>query len=125
MESIGNRITLLRERAELSQVNLSNMVGVTKSTMSKYEHDVTLPNAEMLDKIARVLETSADYIVGRTNDAAPHDKGNKWALLTTREQDLLYRYRLLSDRNRIRAFERVDAILEAQKLKKLQGPTRL
>lgn len=114
METLGGRIILLRERAEITQVKLSYLIGVTKSTMSKYENDKSLPNAGLLGKIADALDTTADYLIGRTSDSSPRDKGKDWVQLSESERSLLERYRLLSAKNRIKSLERIETLLDEQ-----------
>jgi len=118
METIGRRIIQLRERADITQVNLSRKIGITKSTMSKYENNISTPNAEVVGKIAQVLETTADYILGITTDSAPHDKGKNWTQLSLKDHRLLKRFRLLSERNKIKALERIDTLLDEQSQRK-------
>ena len=118
METFGSRIILLRERADITQVKLSKIVGVTKSTMSKYENGISIPNAELIGRIAAALNTSADYLVGNTADCSPHKKGKEWVQLSDNDQKLLNRFRLLSERNKIKALERIDTLLDEQSQRK-------
>lgn len=114
METIGDRIILMRDRSDITQVKLSSMVGITKSTMSKYENNISIPNAEMIGKIADTLHTTADYLIGRTTDCSPREKGKEWVQLSGVDQKLLNRFRLLSERNKIKALERIETLLDEQ-----------
>jgi Zn-dependent peptidase ImmA (M78 family) len=49
------RLTQAREARGLTGVNLANIVGVSASTISQYEHGASKPTAEMLDKLAAAL----------------------------------------------------------------------
>ena len=115
METIGTRIVTLRERADITQTSLALTVGVTKSTMSKYENNISCPNAELTGRLADALETTADYLIGRTSDSSPLEKGREWVRLSESDMRLLCGFRLLSAKNRIKAAERIETLLDEQK----------
>jgi len=48
----GNTIKQLREKSELTQKDLADKLGLTNSTISKYERNELEPNTEMLLKIS-------------------------------------------------------------------------
>ena len=73
MNTIGKRIVYVRELRDLKQKDLASIIGVTKSTMSKYENDINVPNADILRNIAEALQTSTDYLVGRTDCFTPYN----------------------------------------------------
>lgn len=49
------RIKLLRENANISQVDLANSMGVLQSAVSNWESEVALPRSRQLPQLARVL----------------------------------------------------------------------
>jgi transcriptional regulator with XRE-family HTH domain len=114
MDLLGRRIINLREKQNMSQVSLADKIRVTKATMSKYEHDKALPNADTLAKIADALGTTADYLTGRTENEAPLTRGENWLRVSDEELDFMRRYALLSRDNRTRIDERLTALLEIQ-----------
>ncbi|MFI3255527.1 MAG: helix-turn-helix transcriptional regulator, partial [Eubacteriales bacterium] len=62
--SIGDRIRLERERLELSQEELADIIKVSKSTISNIEtkeHDISHVN---LVKLAKFFDVSTDYLLG-------------------------------------------------------------
>ena len=66
--SIGNRITELRRKLQLSQEELADKIGVTRQSVSKWETDVSAPDAFNLIALSEILDTSVEYIVtGKTN----------------------------------------------------------
>ena len=69
--TIGERIAERREDLGLKQYQVAERIGVTKTTMSKYENNINIPNADILARLAMVLNTSADYLCGITGDSAP------------------------------------------------------
>lgn len=62
--SIGQRIASMRGFRRLTQDQLGGAVGVTKQTVSGWEHGKRTPDSDMLAKICRALDCSADYIIG-------------------------------------------------------------
>lgn len=112
MKSLGERIVQLREIHNLTQIELSKMIGVSSATMSKYENNVSLPNSETLGLMADALDTTADYLIGRTENMAPLQRDNRWITLNEEETTYLENLRLLSEKNKIRIFERMETFLE-------------
>ncbi len=70
MSEVGNRIRALRKKRGLTQVQLSRQTGISQSNVSQYERFVE-PPASALGKIAETLGTTADYLIGRTDDPEP------------------------------------------------------
>ena len=62
---IGKRIKELRIEKGLSQQELGTAIGVTKVSVCGYENGTRLPNLEKLVKLAEVLQTETDYLLGR------------------------------------------------------------
>ena len=61
------RLRQLRESKNLTQLRLAMELNVSQETISGYEIGKAVPPAEMLVKLADALDTSVDYIVGRTD----------------------------------------------------------
>jgi len=67
MKSItGKRIKKLRERAGLSQAELAHEMKISQALVSHYERSDQgrLPTTENIIKLARILRTSSDYLLG-------------------------------------------------------------
>ena len=62
---VGKRVRELRIKRGLSQQDLGLAIGVTKVSICGYENGTRLPNLEKLVKLADVLETTTDYLLGR------------------------------------------------------------
>lgn len=62
-EKIGQQIAALRKAKGITQNELGERVGVSFQAVSKWERGETLPDVAVLPDIARVLETSIDYIL--------------------------------------------------------------
>ena len=66
-----NRIKELRQSNGLSQAELAKKINVHQTAISQWEKGRTNPDVSAVVILADVLESSADYILGRTNDPAP------------------------------------------------------
>ena len=61
------RLRELRASKRLSQEQVAQIIGVTKSTISAYENDLRQPSFEILLKLANLYRVSTDYLLGRTD----------------------------------------------------------
>lgn len=62
--SFGERLRECRAEKSLTQAQLAARLSVTQSTVGKYERGALQPNLEMLVQLCKVLEVSADYLLG-------------------------------------------------------------
>lgn len=68
------RIRDLREDRNLQQKDLAEYLNVHQTTYSSYENGKLNLPISALDKLADFYKTSADYLMGRTNNPMPYDK---------------------------------------------------
>lgn len=66
-----NRIKELRKKRNITQIRLSTEIEVSQETISAYENNKAEPKLDKLTKIADFLNTSTDYLLGRTDDDSP------------------------------------------------------
>ncbi len=67
MTSIGERIYDLRNRNNMSQGKLADKLDVSRQTISKWENNMCMPEAEKLLQLSEIFGVSTDYILkGRT-----------------------------------------------------------
>ncbi|WP_435924654.1 helix-turn-helix domain-containing protein [Paenibacillus sp. DYY-L-2] len=71
MQSLGDRIKFLREQKQMTQKDLAVKAGLTVVQLSRYETSDRKPDPESLRSIVDALDTNADYLLGRTEDASP------------------------------------------------------
>ena len=64
MVNLGIRIKTLRRRDNLTQSQLADRLGLTKSVISAYENDLRLPSYDTLIAISRVFKVSTDFLLG-------------------------------------------------------------
>lgn len=92
----GERIKDRREKLNLTQDQLAETMGVTRNALSSYESDRNFPPGKALGVLADALNTSADYILGRTDDPMPPKNNND-----TPTEDELKRRKFLIDMEEI------------------------
>lgn len=69
-----NRLKFLRKKHKLSQEELAKKINTTKGTISNYENEHSTPSNEVLKDLANVLNTTTDYLLGRTDNPNPPNK---------------------------------------------------
>lgn len=65
--SVGTTIKQLRKENEMTQTDLANKLGLSKSNISKYENDVVDPPVDIIILLSDIFQVSTDYILGKTN----------------------------------------------------------
>lgn len=58
-----NNLKALREKRQISQIELSKSIGVSQGAVSQWETGQSLPRAELLPKIAKVLDCTVDELL--------------------------------------------------------------
>ena len=71
MTSIGERIYDLRNRNNMSQGNLADKLDVSRQTISKWENNMCLPEAEKLLQLSEIFGVSIDYIMKGDTESQP------------------------------------------------------
>ena len=62
---IGKRIEFLRAQARMSQQDVSEIIGIAKSTYSGYELGQHEPSAETICRLAELFLVTTDFIIGK------------------------------------------------------------
>lgn len=65
MDEFSARLRYLRERRGISRATMSELCGLSKSMISKYERGERQPTLEPLIELADFFEVSMDYLCGR------------------------------------------------------------
>ncbi len=63
-----NRIRDLREDRDLRQIDVAKATGIDQKTLSNYETGKTNPDSYAIIKLCDFFGTSADYLIGRTDE---------------------------------------------------------
>ncbi len=92
-----------RKEKGLKQIELARLINVSIQTISGYETGYAQPPIDTLIKIADVLETTTDYLLGRTNDVGLVEVQRE---LSHDQQELLALYNQMNfqDKNQLLGF---------------------
>ncbi len=67
MVDFGNVLKTLRFKENMTQAQLAQKLGLTKSVISAYETGLRLPSYDILIHIAKIYNVSTDYLLGLEN----------------------------------------------------------
>lgn len=71
--SLGERIKYFRGKRGFSQDDMAQKLDMKRANFSSYETDRNIPPSNVLSKIADILGTSTDYLLGKTENPLPVD----------------------------------------------------
>ncbi len=99
----GDRITQLRKQIGMKQSELAEALGIVANQVSKYENGYANPTLESLDQLCDLFNTTADYLLGRSDIPHPGAEPDANADLTHLEVELLklFRERAVVDQKRV------------------------
>ena len=72
--SVLDRVKIISKKRGLSLLSVNDQAGLGKNAIYKWKTQT--PSVENLEKVARVLNVSADYLLGKTDDET---RGSKTA----------------------------------------------
>ena len=62
----NNRFKIARVRVGLTQLEVSKILNIVPSTISKWEAGIAIPDQAILTKVADLYQTSVDELLGRS-----------------------------------------------------------
>ncbi|MGB2577433.1 helix-turn-helix domain-containing protein [Leuconostoc suionicum] len=71
-ETLLDRIKYLAKEKELSLSQIEKDANLAKTSIYTWKNKT--PNARNLEKVANILDTNTDYLLGRSNDPSPIDE---------------------------------------------------
>lgn len=72
----GKRLKTARKKANMSQEEIAEILNISRSNISKYENEELEPNIQTLKAFCKIYGTSADYIIGLTNEVPKAETKN-------------------------------------------------
>ncbi len=105
--TIGNRIRELRISKNMSQKELSELIDVSKSAISKYESDSLEPNIRVQIALAEAFNVTIDYLIGYSDE-------NTLAKSDDNITKMIELYKELNENNRILALAKMIELLNEQ-----------
>lgn len=64
MVNFCNTLKALRIQKDMTQAQLAQKLGLTKSVISAYENGLRMPSYDVLIHIASIFDVSTDYLLG-------------------------------------------------------------
>lgn len=61
---ISEKLKLLRKEQAISQQEVADAIGVTKSAYSNYEQGIREPSFDVLKKLCKYYQVTSDYMLG-------------------------------------------------------------
>lgn len=68
MATFSERLRQLRNAHDLSQMEFSKHLGISKSSVNMYERGEREPNLEILGRIADFFRVDLDYLLGKSDE---------------------------------------------------------
>ena len=65
--TLGEKIKEARQQAGLSQQQLAEKLGVSRSAVAKWESDYGICDVDNLKALSKLFDVSIDYLLNRTN----------------------------------------------------------
>lgn len=75
---LGNRIKELRKQKGYSQETLSQQMHVVRQTISKWENGTSVPDAEMLNRLAEIFEVPVSVLLGESISEEHMEEGKPY-----------------------------------------------
>ena len=70
----GERLINILQDKEISQISLSEKLGVTQQAVNRWCKNKTEPDNKMIVKIAQCLNVSTDYLLGNDKKVSKYEK---------------------------------------------------
>lgn len=71
MATFAQRLRQCREQLGLSLSDLSRHTGLSYNTLQQYEEQLTIPRIDAVEKLAKALQVSSDYLLGLSDIPTP------------------------------------------------------
>lgn len=68
---VPERLILIREKLGISKAEAARRVGLSKMGYGRYESGERIPSVQTIEVMAQKLNTSVDYLMGKTDDPGP------------------------------------------------------
>ena len=85
-DMVADRIKILREQQNKTQMELAKQLGITRSSVNAWEMGISVPSTQYIVELANIFKVSTDYILGVDASATISVTG-----LTDAEVELVYK----------------------------------
>lgn len=120
LKGFGKRLKDTVKNSPFTQKQLSEMLNLNQDTFSNYVKEVYYPKADTLLDLCCILDISVEWLL--TGEGAPRLRDGTvlpsgGSDLNDYEKELIYNYRLLSERNQGRVDQFVLSLMEEENTK--------
>ena len=107
--SLGEKLLRLRKEMKMTQDDVAKILGMSRTSFSKYENGNSAPPLQVLRKIAAIYNVGLEYLIFdentsiRLNDSQSEDENtssvpvSKISELRPVEKQIIGKYRILTD----------------------------
>jgi transcriptional regulator with XRE-family HTH domain len=114
MTDFGERIKKIRLQRGMTQGELAEVIGISEATLSRYEHNLRTSRWIYLVKMADLLGTSVDYLLGRTDLTVPVDILFKFHDSEVEKDSIFAAYDKMDDHQRALLMERAASLYKSR-----------
>ncbi len=107
-----DRISELRKAQQITQAQLAADLGINQNQISRYENGVIKPSMDTLALMAKMLNTSTDYLLGLSNVPYPGAEPDPHPNLSPAEREMLHLLRQYDERDKAHLVETLRRIAE-------------
>ena len=101
------RLKELREGKKETQQQLSMILNVSQTMISRYELGIAYPEIETLIAMAQHYHVSVDYLLGVSESKLPYSRSD----LSQKEQEMLFLFKRLDNAQKDKAMAYVQGML--------------
>ncbi len=99
--TVNQKIRVLRKEKKITTTKLAELIGISQSSVVRYENgSVKYVPLELLSKMAAVFECSLNDLTDGDSRYTQNDSDRKSHILSDDELDLLFKYRILSPKEK-------------------------
>lgn len=118
LKGFGKRLKDSVRQSSYTQKQLSDILGINQDTFSNYVKEIYYPKADILYHLTELLDVSLDWML-TGQGSARNRQGNNLPIsdftnLNNYEKELLYNYRLLSERDQGRVDQFVSTLTDKE-----------
>lgn len=117
--SLGEKLLSLRKEMKMTQDDVAKILGMSRTSFSKYENGNSAPPLQVLRKIAAIYNVGLEYLIFdentsiRLNDSQSEDENtssvpvSKITELRPVEKQIIGKYRILTDEEKKKLVEKL------------------
>ena len=117
--SLGEKLLRLRKEMKMTQDDVAKILGMSRTSFSKYENGNSAPPLHVLRKIAAIYNVGLEYLIFdentsiRLNDSQSEDENtssvpvSKITELRPVEKQIIGKYRILTDEEKKQLLEKL------------------